>query len=210
MHVQTQLHGARMRGWLDSLGLRVRNAFNSFVVPAPKITLLSTKTINSTSISTPAALHLEISVGGSPLVISDEPSAPSSCVTARDMLTHGNKRRRLFFQPLPPIAEEEDSVKIPVCAAIVALRLAISLIDEQGEQEIWEFSGVHWPPTSSFLRRLRESQFRINHDAVLTLSQKRSRRLSLPSLSKAVELTFPPQIPGHHFKRKDRVRRSSM
>ena len=48
--------------WLDSLESQIPNDYNSFVVRAPKITLLTTKTVSTNaSTSTPAALQAQIS-----------------------------------------------------------------------------------------------------------------------------------------------------
>ncbi|KAJ1471923.1 hypothetical protein T484DRAFT_1842369 [Baffinella frigidus] len=89
--------------FLDDLGSQVPNAFFSFVVRAPKITLLSTKTVsNNASTSAPAARLPQISVRGSSPAISFEPSTPSySCSTARDQLTNDNTRRLPPLHPLP-------------------------------------------------------------------------------------------------------------
>ena len=103
-----------MWDWLDGLGSKVRNALDR----APQNTLLSTKTVSKcTSTSTPATQDPQTFVRGSSLAISFEPSAPSSCATARDQPINDNARRFRSLPPLLPIAEEENSVKIPVRAA---------------------------------------------------------------------------------------------
>jgi len=100
---------------MNDLGSKVRNAFGR----APKITLLSTKTVSEyTSTSTPATQDPQTFVRGSSLAISFESSAPSSCATARDQCTNKNKSRFFSLPPLLPIAEKEDSVKIPVSAPV--------------------------------------------------------------------------------------------
>ena len=93
--------------WLDSpaWSSKVPNAFTSFVVRAPKITLLSTQTVsNNVRTSTPAAKHRQIS-----------PGVSRRCVR-RDQFTNDKKRRLLLLRTLSPIAEE--SSKIAVRAAI--------------------------------------------------------------------------------------------
>ena len=182
----TKTQSVRMWCCLDDLGSQVRNAFDSFVVRAPKITLLATKTVReSSSTYTPSAQDPHISVGGSSLAISSEPSAPCSCATARDQLTNDNKRRLLSLHPLPPIAEEEDPAKIPVRAVILALRRAVSLVEQpQNRESTQETPGQRLRHDS---RRLRESRFRRNQDAFL---------------KKAVEQA-PGRISGDVFKRRD-------
>ena len=178
----------RMWCCLDDLGSQVRNAFDSFVVRAPKITLLASKTARrSSSTYTPAA---HISAGGSSLAISSEPSAPSSSATARDQLTKDNTRRLRSLHPLPPIAEEEDPAKIPVRAVILALRRAVSLVERaQNMRGGWGVDGYRssapWAddgfrargadpePISLTIRRrdsrsFRESRFNLHKDAFLT------------------------------------------
>ena len=104
-----------MWGWLDELGPKVRNALDR----APKITLLSTKTVRKcTSTSTPATQDPQTFVRGSPPAISFKPSVPSSCATAQDQPINDNKRRCLSLPPFLPIAEKEDSVKISVSAPV--------------------------------------------------------------------------------------------
>ena len=140
-----------MRGWLDDFGSKVRNAFER----AARITLLSTKTVSKcTSTSTPATKdphryasssypdakngarsHPKTFVRACSLAISFEPLAHSSYATARDQPINNNKRRFPSLPPLLPIAEKEDSVKIPVGAATVARRLAIIYIDERRRAE---------------------------------------------------------------------------
>ena len=72
MGTKTQI--SPMLDWLDDLGSKVRNSFDSFVVRAPKFTLLSTKIVSDdTSTSTPEARFL--SERGSLLATSFEPSA---------------------------------------------------------------------------------------------------------------------------------------
>jgi hypothetical protein len=188
--------------WLDDLGSKVRNGYNSFVVRAPKISLLSTKTVSkNTSTSTPAAQHPQIPVGGSPLASSFEPSTPSSCATARDHLISDNQRRLLSFRPLPPITEEDDRGKILVRAVTLALRRAVSDVDQPQTR----LGRDYQPQTRSSrdLRQIRESGLRRDQDAATALSRKRSRRLSLPSLRKAVEHVFSSRIAGDHFKRRE-------
>jgi hypothetical protein len=237
MVMDTQTQNAPMSNWLDSMASQVRNAFDSFVVRAPKITLLSTKTVsNNASTSMPAAQLPPISVRGSSLATGDlfvrRPTAPYSSATALDQLTNNTKRRLLPVHPLPPIAEEEDSGKIPVRAAILALRCAVSYVNQP---KTWE--STQEPTGQGDPRRLlrasellRESLLRRDQDAAIALkmaqatssmcvtseSRPRSRRLSLVSSSKAVEQA-PPWISGDHFKRKEGAafvawprRRSSM
>ena len=178
--------------WLDDLGSKVRNAYDSFVVRAPKIALLSTKIVKkNTSTPTPAAQHPQISMEGSPLAISPEPSAPSSRATVRDQLTNDSQRRLLSFRTLPPVSEEEEWGKIPVREAILALRRAVSDMDQ--------------PQTrlGRDLQKIREARLKRDQDAAIALSHKRSRRLSLPSVSKAVEQVFSFRIAGDHFKRRE-------
>ena len=94
-----------MWGRLGSLGSQARNAFGSFSVRSPKIAFPSTKTdSNNKSTFTPAFQH-RVS-----LAIACEPSAPSSCATARDQLTKGNKHRRPPLHPSDKIVDEEDSL----------------------------------------------------------------------------------------------------
>ncbi|KAJ1471922.1 hypothetical protein T484DRAFT_1842367 [Baffinella frigidus] len=123
----------KTESWLDQLGSQVPNAYDSFVVRAPKTTLLSTKTVSANaSTSTPAAQQEEIS----PDVFRRR--------VRRDLLTNDNTSRLLPLHPLPspvtpslpPIAEEEDAGKIPARAAIVycdcydctALRRTVSCV----------------------------------------------------------------------------------
>ena len=62
MDTKTQSSLDSKDDWLDSLGSQIPNNFNSFVVRAPKITLLATKTVsNNASTSTPAAQQPQIS-----------------------------------------------------------------------------------------------------------------------------------------------------
>ena len=163
---------------LDDLGSKVRNSFDSFVVRAPKITLLSTKTVgNNTSTSTSVAQHPQISVRGSSLALSVEPSAPSSCATARDQLTNDNKRLLRRKHSLRPIDEEEESVRILVRATTLALR---RVVQQQGGQS-------SQGSTRRDSRRLRESKFR-RHQAAF--------------LEKDLEQA-PVGISGHDFKRRE-------
>jgi len=213
----TSTQSAPTRDWLDDLGSKVRNTYGSFVVRAPKIALLSTKTDRkNTSTCTLAAQHPHISVGGSPLAT--EPSAPA---TARDHLPNDNQRRLLSFRPLPSITEEDDPDKIPVREAILALRRAVSDVDQpqKKENELTRLGNDYQPQTrlGRNLRQIREARLRRDQDAAIALSHKRSRRLSLPSLSKAVEQvaalcrsrSHPPaqvlpfRIAGDHFRRKE-------
>ncbi|KAJ1469468.1 hypothetical protein T484DRAFT_1982266 [Baffinella frigidus] len=148
--MDTQTQSAPMRDSLHSVGTKVTDAFDSFVVCAPKITLLSTKTVSdNTSTSTPAARHPQIPMRASSLPICVEPSAPSSSATARDQLTndstrrlplpHTTARRASLPAILPRIAEEKDSGKIPVRAAIRALRRAVAYADQlQSERKVRE------------------------------------------------------------------------
>jgi len=140
-------HGAptALPHWLDELGSRVRNSFDSFVVRAPKITLLSTKTVSNNTTS--VAQH---PVRGSSPAISVEP-------TARDQLTTDNTRRLRRHHSLQPIAEEEESVRISVRAATLALRIAVQPQDGQSPQE----------STSRDSRRLRETKLRRHQAAFL-------------------------------------------
>ena len=172
----------RVRCWLGDLGSQVRNSFDSFVVRVPKIELLSTKTARS------------ISVAGSSPAMSFEPSAQSSCATARDQRTNDNTRllRRNHTLPnLPPIAEEEESGKTAVREAILALRLAVNNVDQASTQE----------PNGQLQRRdsrkLRESKLRRHQDAFLGNSP-----LSSPSHKQAVEQA-PGSISADRFKRRD-------
>ena len=179
-----------MLHWLDDLGSKVRNSFDSFVVRAPKITLLSTKTVsNNSSTSTSVAQHPQISVRGSSLALSVDQSAPSSCATARDQLTNDNKRLLRRNHSLHPIAEEEESVKILARAATLALRLAVQQQDGQPTLE----------STRRDSRRLRASKLR-RHQAAF--------------LKKDLEQA-PVRISGHDFKCREVAtfvapRRSSM
>ena len=80
----------------------IRNAYDSFVVRAPKITVLSTKTVRTnTSTSPPSVQRPQTYVGGSSPAISSEPSAPSSYATTLDQLTNDYKHRLLSFPPPP-------------------------------------------------------------------------------------------------------------
>ena len=80
---------------------KVPNAFTSFVVRPPKITLLSTKTVsNNARTSTPAAQHPPISPGVFRRRI------------RRDQLTNDKMCRLLPFRPLPPIAEESSKMRV--------------------------------------------------------------------------------------------------
>ncbi|KAJ1469174.1 hypothetical protein T484DRAFT_1754628 [Baffinella frigidus] len=132
MVVDTQTRSTPMRDWLDSVGTKVVNAFDSFVVRAPKITLLS------------RAWHPQSPMRASSLPISFEPSSPPSSATARDQLINGSTRRLL--PPLPPpitrigsLAGGKDSGKIPVRAAILALRRAVAHADQlQSERKVLE------------------------------------------------------------------------
>ena len=180
----------RARCWLDDLGSQVRNSFDSFVIRAPKIALLSTKTVCNNTIP----------VAGSSPATTSEPSAPSSCATARDQLTNDNKRlrrRSISLQNLPPItgsyslapiAEEEESVKIAVREAILALRLAVNDVDQPQEGESPPESSCQRLSRSDYSRKLRESKLRRHQDACL----------------KAVELA-PGSISVVHFKRREGV-----
>ncbi|KAJ1466561.1 hypothetical protein T484DRAFT_1861316 [Baffinella frigidus] len=132
-----------LRDWLDSVGTKVADKFDSFVVRAPKILLFSTKTVSdNTSTSTPAARRPETPMRASSLPISLEASTPSSSATARDQLTNGNTRRLLSPPPIArrrSQAEEKDSGKIPVRAAILAMRRAVAYADQlQSERKVRE------------------------------------------------------------------------
>jgi hypothetical protein len=107
-----------------------------------------------------------------------EPSAPSSCATARDHLTIDNQRRRLSFRPLPPITGENDPRKVQFRAAIVALRLAVSDVG-QPRKSTPESTGRR--RSFHHLRRTREVRLRREKDAVVAL------RLFLPSSIQAME-----------------------
>ena len=190
MVMETKTQNAPAWDWIDSVGSKVRNAYDSFVVRAPKIALLSTKTVKKNTItSKPAAQTSQISARESLPPMSFEPSAPSSCATARDQLTNDNQRRLLSFRPLPTIAEEDDPRKIQIREAIVALRRAVSDVDQ--------------PQTrlGRDLRQIRESRLRRDQDAAI--AHKRSRRLPSSSGSKAVEQVFSFRISGDHVKRKE-------
>jgi len=191
-----------MLDWLHGLGSRVHNSFDSIVVRAPKITLLSTKTVsNNTSTSTSVAQQPQISVRGSSPAISVEPFAPSSRATARDQLT--NKRllrlkKRLLCRShsLQPIDEDEESLNMLVRAATLALRLAVQPQDGQSTQDGLT---AHSESPSRDSRRLCESQLR-RHQAAF--------------LKKDVEQA-PVRISGDDFKRREGAacvapRRSSM
>ena len=113
MVMDTHTHNDPTWDWLDSpaWASKVPNSFTSFVVRAPKTTLLSTKTVSTVSAvsnnartSTPAAQHPQISSGVFRRRV------------RRDQLANGNKRRLLPLRPLSPIAEE--SSKTPARAAI--------------------------------------------------------------------------------------------
>jgi hypothetical protein len=98
--------------WLDELGSKVHNAYDSFVVRAPKITLRSTAIVKkNTSTSTPEAQQRQILVRRSSLATYFDPPAPSSCATTQDHLINDSKRRILSFRRLPPIAKDKDSNK---------------------------------------------------------------------------------------------------
>ena len=154
----TKTQSALILDWLDDVGSKVRHSFDRFVVRAPKITLLSTKTVgNSTSNSTSVAQHPQISARGSSLALSVEPSASSSCATARDQLTNDNKRLLRRNHSLQPIAEEEESIRVLVRAATLALRRVVQPPDGLSKQE----------STRSDSRRLRESKLRRHRAAFL-------------------------------------------
>ncbi|KAJ1492790.1 hypothetical protein T484DRAFT_1770440, partial [Baffinella frigidus] len=112
------------------LGTQVRKNFDSFVVRASKITLLSTKTVSNDRASWP--------LSRSPPSLIFEPSAPSS-YTRREQLT---KRRLLSPPPFPSPRSHGPTAasgKIPVKEAILALRRAVAFVDqlqiEQATQE---------------------------------------------------------------------------
>ena len=160
MVIRTNMQRAEWDG-LDDLALQAPNAFDSFVVRAPKITLLSTKTVTkeeSTSTPTPQF-----------------PQTPPDVLRRRGQHTNDSKRRLL---PHSSIANVEESSKIPVRIAIVscdcndcmALRRAVSYVDPPPPQE-----SVH----------LRESRLCRDKAAVIALLHARSRRLSLQSASEA-------------------------
>ncbi|KAJ1469178.1 hypothetical protein T484DRAFT_1919563 [Baffinella frigidus] len=161
----TRTQSAPMRDSLHSVGTKLTDAFDSFVIRAPKITLLSAKTFSdNTSTSTPAALDLQIPMRASSLPICVEPSVPSSSATARDQLTNGNTRR---LPPPPPptarrgsLAEEKDSGKIPVRAAIRALRRAVAYADQDIHERGRKGSGPIAAPEPRTRRHL-------DHDADL-------------------------------------------
>ena len=123
--------------------------------------------------------------------MSFEPSAPSSCATARDQLTSDAKRRLLSLRPLPPVAEEEDPGKIAVRAAIVALRLAVSDVD-QPRKSTPESTGRR--RSIHDLRRMRELRIRRDRDAVVTLTQARPGRRFLPSSKTAMAKKALPYL----------------
>jgi len=161
MDTQTQ----RAQCWLDDLGSQVRNSFDSFVVRAPKIALLSTKTASNNTIS----------VAGSSMAIFFKKSAPSSCSTAQDQLTNDNKhqltndnkhrpRRIHSLHPLPPISEEEESDRIAVRAAVLALRLAVNCVDQLQNGESTQ--GSSGQRLSRDSRKLRESKLRRHQEVV--------------------------------------------
>jgi hypothetical protein len=129
-------------------------------------------------------------VAGSSLAISFDHSAPSSTATAPDQLTNENKRllNRIHSLPnLPPIAEEEESGKIAVRAAVLALRLAVNNVDQLQNGESTQESDGQRPSRNS--RKLRESKLRRHQDAFL---------------KKAVEQA-PGSISVDHFKRGEGV-----
>ena len=191
MVMEIRMQNAPAWDWLDSLGSKVRNAFDSFVVRAPKITLLAAKTVReTTSTSTPAAHRPQISVRESSPPMSCEPSAPSSCATARDQLTNDNQRRRLSFRPLPPITEEDATAKIQIREAIVALRLAVSDVDQLRKSTT---ESTNRRRSIHDLRGVREVRLGRVRDAVTALSNARSWQLFLRSSSQATEKESPPQ-----------------
>ena len=190
MVMETKTQNAPAWDWIDSVGSKVRNAYDSFVVRAPKITLHSIETDKKiTTTSKPAAQSTQIYARESSTPMSFEPSAPSSCATARDQLTSDNRRRLLSFRPLPPITEEDDQRKIQIRAAIVALRRAVSDMDQPQTRPGRDFG------------QIRESRLMRDQDAAI--AHKRSRRLPSSSVSKAGEQTFSFRISGDLFKRKE-------
>ncbi|KAJ1470177.1 hypothetical protein T484DRAFT_1980649 [Baffinella frigidus] len=185
----TQTQSTPMRDWLDSVGTKVTDAFDSFVIRASKITLLSTKTVSdNTSTSTPAARHPQSPVRVSSLPISFEPSAPSSSATARDQLTNGSTRR-LLRPPLiarrGSIAEEKDSGKIPVRKAIRALRRAVAHADLlQSERKVLETEKREEKKGKGTSRRLSfggGATSTATPTSYAAIDNTSSRRLSLPT-----------------------------
>ena len=115
----TKTQSACGRDSPDSLGSQVRNSFDSFVVRASKITMLSTKTVSNNT-------RTSLSERASSLPIYFEPSAPAPCAIAQNQLTSDNKRRT----PPPP-----PKGKIRVKETILALRRAVAYVDQlQSEQ----------------------------------------------------------------------------
>ncbi|KAJ1472686.1 hypothetical protein T484DRAFT_1839343 [Baffinella frigidus] len=183
MVIDTQTQSVPMRDSLHSVENKVADTFDSFVVRAPKITLLSTKTVSdNTSTSTPAARHPQIPMRASSLPICFEPSAPSSSETARDQLTNDNTRR------LPPtamrgsLAEEKDSGKIPVRAAILALRRAVAFADQlQSERKVLARDAREEEKDQAPSRRLsleRDTTSTVTPASHATVNNTSSRRLS--------------------------------
>ncbi|KAJ1469467.1 hypothetical protein T484DRAFT_1982252 [Baffinella frigidus] len=186
-----------MRDWLGSVGTKVTDAFDGFVVRAPKITLLSTKTVSdNTSTTAPAARHPQIPMRASSLPISFEPSAPSSSATARDQLTNDNTRRLSPPPPttarraslpaiLPRIAEEKDSGNIPVRAAIRALRRAVAYADQlQSERKVLETDTREEEKDQGPSRRRsleRDATSTTTPTSYPAVTNTSSRRLSLPT-----------------------------
>ena len=149
------------RDWLDDLGPQAPNAFDSFVVRAPKITRLSTKTINKKEItSTPSTMF--------PQILPD-------VFKRRGQHTSDNERR---LPPLPLIAKEQESGKTPVRAAIVCcdcndcmtLRRVVSDVEPPQPRESTH-PRVSWPSR--------------DQTAAIALLHARSRRISLESSCKA-------------------------
>ncbi|KAJ1473313.1 hypothetical protein T484DRAFT_1973290, partial [Baffinella frigidus] len=193
----TQTQRAPMRDWLDSVETQAIDGFDSFVVRAPKITLLSTQTVSdNTSTSTPAARHPQIRMRASSLPNSFEPSAPSSSATARDQLTNDNTRRlppplpttarRGSLQAiLPGIAEKKDSGKIPVRAAILSLRRAVAYADQlQSERKVLESEKIEEEKDQgSSWRRSPKRDATSTATPTSYSANTSSRRLSLPTPS---------------------------
>ena len=195
----TQRQGTPAWDWLDGLGSKVRDAYDSFVIRAPKITLRSSTTVRrNTNTTRLATQHPHLSVGGSSPAISFESSTPSSCATARDHLTNDSKRRLVSRHP-PPIAEEEEEDKIAVRAAILALRLAVSCAGQlESGEPTQESAGRR---LSIHDEKIRESRLRREQVAALALLHPHLRRLSIQSSDKAVEQA-PGRLSGDHFQRR--------
>ena len=121
----TKTQSACGRDSPDSLASQVKNSFDSFIVRASKITMLSTKTVSTNT-------RICLAERASSLPIYFEPSAPSPCATAENQLTID---RRRILHPHP-------QGKIRVKETILALRRAVAYVDQlQSEQAPQEATG---------------------------------------------------------------------